>query len=111
MARAKNAAEPATPEDHYNLAVALINRRELDRAERELQAAVGAREDVDYFHYALALCRGLRGDLQGAYVHLQRAIELRPGNRVAARNDPDFVELAARPPLRALVYPERSGSD
>ncbi len=97
--------EPAvlTPEDRYNLAVALINRRELHQAETQLEAALRETQNADYLHYAMALCRGLRGDLEGAYLHLKRAIELQPSNRVAARNDPDFHDIAQREPLRELL--------
>jgi hypothetical protein len=39
---------------------------------------------------------------------MKRAIELRPQNRVAARNDPDFAEIGEQPPLAELLYPERT---
>ncbi len=95
--------ELRTPEDHYNYAITLVNRRELGAAERHLNKALSLAGDQGYLHYAMALCRGLQGDIEGAYQHLRRSIELEPRHRVMARNDPDFQEFAARPPLRSLL--------
>jgi tetratricopeptide (TPR) repeat protein len=97
-----------TPDEHYDYAVALINERKLEQAERHLLLAVAQTPKADHLFYALALCRGLAGDLQSAYGNLRRAIELQPRNRAAARNDPDFAEIAQLPPLAQLLYPERA---
>lgn len=94
----------STPEDHYNYAVALINRRELAEAERHLAIALSSGEGLGHLLYALALCRALQGDLEQSYQHLKKAIELDPGNRSLARNDVDFQEFCRRSPLRDLVY-------
>jgi Tfp pilus assembly protein PilF len=106
---AKKKPEPVSPEDRYNLGIALINSRRLAEAEAELRAALEIAPEGDHLHYALALCRGLSGDLTGAHRHLRRAIELQPRNRVLARNDPDFAEIASRPPLIDLLK-ERASS-
>jgi tetratricopeptide (TPR) repeat protein len=95
----------SSPEDLYNYAIALINRRELDTAEQQLKQALGQMADGDHLHYALALCRGLIGDFQGAYLHLKKAIELQPRNRLTARNDPDFHPFAHHSPIRDLLFP------
>jgi tetratricopeptide (TPR) repeat protein len=103
-----NRSAPAlsTAEDHYNYAVALINRRELQAAEKHLHEAVKLAPNEDHIHYALALARGLRGDIQQAYESLRRAIELDPRNRTHARNDPDFAEFAQQPPIAPFLFPE-----
>jgi tetratricopeptide (TPR) repeat protein len=93
-------------EDHYNFAVTLMNQRSLEPAEQHLRTALQMVTDGDHLHYALALCRGLRGDLEEARKHLQRAIELQPKNRLMARNDPDFIELSRNRLLAQLLYPE-----
>ncbi len=98
---------PAGAEDHYNYAVALINRRELDAAERHLQEALKLAPSGDHIYYALALTRALRGEIQRAYESLRRAIELEPRNRAQARNDPDFAEFSHYPPLAFLLSPDR----
>ncbi len=96
-----------TPEDHYNYAVALINERRLEQAEKHLLLAMAQNPKGDHLFYALALCRGLGGDADGAYANLKRAIDLQPRNKVAARNDPDFAEIGQQQPLAHLLYPER----
>ncbi len=101
-------SQPAfrTTEDRYNYAIALINERRVEAAEAHLKEAVSQLPDGDHLYYALALCRGLSGDLDGAYRHLKKALELQPRNKALARNDPDFAEIAQRPPLRDLLYPQ-----
>jgi len=91
-----------TPEEHYNYAVTLINTRNLDTAEEHLRSALEHTPEGDHIYYALALCRGLAGDLQGAYENLKRAIDLEPRNRITARQDADFVPLLDQPPLDRL---------
>lgn len=95
----------STAEDHYNYAVTLINRRELQAAERHLQDAVKLTPNADHIHYALALSRALHGDILRAYESLKRAIELDPRNRMQAHNDPDFAEFAHQQPIARLLFP------
>jgi tetratricopeptide (TPR) repeat protein len=97
-----------TPDEHYDYAVALINERKFEQAERHLLLAIAQTPKADHLFYALALCRGLAGDIQSAYGNLRRAIELHPRNRAAARNDPDFAEIGQLSPLAELLYPERA---
>ncbi len=94
-----------SPEDHYNYAIALINRRQLGEAERHLRIAADALQNADHILYAQALTRALQGDLEGSYDFLNRAIKIDSRNRSLARNDPDFQEFCRRPPLRELVHP------
>jgi len=63
----------------------------------------------DHIHYAMALAKALSGDLYGAHRHLERAIELEPRNRLAARQDADFAPFAGQPPLDGLLFPEKHG--
>lgn len=93
-------------EDYYNYGVALLNRGELETAGKHLEKAVALSPGQDHYHYTLALCCGLRRDLQQAYTHLKQAIELQPRNRAHARNDPDFASFVRQPPLVALLFPD-----
>lgn len=102
------APELKTPEEHYTYAVALMNRGQLQEAEEQFRQSLRGHEHGDHIHYGLALCYGLRGNLERAFEHLKRAIDLRPQNRVVARNDPDFQTIASQPPLRGLLFPERT---
>lgn len=96
------APQLSTAEDHYNYAIALINLRNLSTARVHLETALKTQPRADHIHYALALCRGLAGDLAGAGESLKRAIDLDPRNRRAARRDPDFAGLLNHPALAAL---------
>jgi tetratricopeptide (TPR) repeat protein len=107
--RIGGAAPPLrTPDDHYNYGITLINQHRLDEAEAQLRKAVAGNERAGHYHYALALCCGLRGNLPDAVVHLRRAIEIEPANRIAAVNDADFQSMAGHAALRELLVPERS---
>ena len=102
----KAAPQLTSAEDHYNFAITLMNQRSLEKAEEHLLQALNMSSDADHLHYAMALCLGLRGDVEGACKHLERAIELQPKNRQMARNDPDFVELFPHHSVVRLLYPE-----
>lgn len=99
--------ELVTAEDHYNYAISQINARNLLPAQQHLQTALGLDTKGDHIYYALALCLGLSGDLQGAVDNLQRAIEIQPKNRIAARQDADFAAIASQPAIEKLLYPEK----
>jgi tetratricopeptide (TPR) repeat protein len=96
-----------TPDEHYDYAITLINERKLSPARQHLLQALEQQPEADHIYYALALCDGLGGDLQGAYENLRRAIEIQPRNRIAARQDADFAGLANQAPLDGLLFPEK----
>ena len=97
------AVVPKSADDHYNLAVALINRRELPAARMHLEAALKTTPQVGHLHYAVALLNGLEGNYAASARSLANAIELDAGNRTAARNDPDFRDVLRHPELRAVL--------
>jgi tetratricopeptide (TPR) repeat protein len=98
----KSAVRLETPDDYYNYGVALTNERRLDEARKYLEKAVSMRS-ADHYEYALALCLGLEGDIDGAASHLRRAIELDPRNRSAVRKDSDFSELLQHAAFQAVL--------
>lgn len=95
--------EPGTADEHYNLAIALLNRRDLDTAEQHLATAASMAPDADHILYALALAKGLRGQVREAAESLRRAILLNPRNRSQAQQDPDFAPLVQEPLLAAVL--------
>jgi tetratricopeptide (TPR) repeat protein len=97
------APQLSTAEDHYNYAVAMINARNLGAARTHLETALRTQPKADHIHYALALCRGLAGDLAGAGESLKRAVDLDPRNRQTARRDPDFASLLQHPAVAAAL--------
>lgn len=104
------AAPVKGPEDWYTLGVTLFNRGELEGADAALRKALDLRPEADHFHYAMALCAGHRGNIQAAATHLQRAIEIQPTNRIAARNDAEFHAIAQHAPIRELLNAERNNA-
>ncbi|MBI4877940.1 MAG: hypothetical protein HY822_25190 [Acidobacteria bacterium] len=100
---ARGAPTPASAEEHYTYAIALLNRREFSAAREHLEKALKMAGGGDHIHCALALCLGSLGDVEGAARHLRRAIEIHPRNRAIVRHDPDFADLMQRPPIRELV--------
>lgn len=106
----RHAAPIRTPEDHYNMAVALINSGRLGEAEQHLNRVLKITPRADHVYYALAAIQSLRGDIDSALDNLETAIELEPRNRYLARNDRDFTALTEDPRFADLVYPEKNGA-
>jgi tetratricopeptide (TPR) repeat protein len=100
-----------TAEDHYNYGVAMVNARNLTAAQHHLESALRLEPDADHVFYALALCKGLSGDIAGAYESLKRAIELEPRNRITARQDADFVGFSSHPEIQQLLFPDKTGAE
>ncbi len=77
---------------------------------------VGAREhleeisrkdpSLDFVWYGLAVLDCLTGRAQESLQHLAEAIRLNPHNRLQARNDSDFRNMADDPRFTELIYPE-----
>ena len=103
----KPAVDLKTVEEHYNYGVAMINARNLPEARQHLERALQMEPQADHVLYAVALCKGLEGDVDGAHESLKRAIELEPRNRIAARQDADFALFSDHPQLQQLLFPEK----
>ena len=99
-----------TAEEHYNYAVAMINARNLSDAQQHLEAALKLEPQADHVLYALALAKGLAGDIDGAHEHLKRAIDLEPRNRISARQDADFATFSSQPQIQQLLFPDKTGT-
>ena len=99
-----------TAEEHYNYAVAMINARNLSDAQQHLEAALKLEPQADHVLYALALAKGLAGDIDGAHEHLKRAIDLEPRNRISARQDADFAAFSSQPQIQQLLFPDKTGA-
>jgi tetratricopeptide (TPR) repeat protein len=99
-----------TAEERYNYGIAMINARNLGEAQQHLDAALKQEPQADHILYALALCKCLVGDMEGAYENLKRAIDLDPRNRISARQDADFAAFANHPQMQQLLYPDRTGA-
>lgn len=101
---------PKTPEEHYNLAVALMNEGEHEEAFNHLNKALKSDPNCDYVIYALAALNSRTGKLESALNNLQTAITLKPENRFLAQRDSDFEPLRQEARFISLVFPERQPS-
>ncbi len=90
-------------DDHYNVGVAELNRRELESAIQHLQHALKLTPKADHVLYALAAANALQGNRDQALQHMKLAIQHRPENRFMAARDSDFESLNEDPDFRQLV--------
>jgi tetratricopeptide (TPR) repeat protein len=96
---------PKSADDYYTLGVACLNARDFDLATEHLSKANKIKPHQDHIHYALAVSHSLAGNPDAAITHLEAAFTLRPENRIHARRDEDFRQIAADPRFRRLIYP------
>jgi len=92
-------------DDHYNVGVADLNRREITSAIQHLEHALKLTPKADHVLYALAAANSIQGNRDQALNHLKQAIHLRPENRFLAARDADFEFLKEDPDFKQLVTP------
>jgi tetratricopeptide (TPR) repeat protein len=97
-----------TPEEQYDYAVSLLNTGSYEEARDQFEAILVKAPDADFAHYGMALLSSMTGQAEDALDHLTRAIQLNPSNRIQARSDPDFIDMADDPRFTELLYPESS---
>lgn len=93
-------------EEHYDYAVALMNRGDYDDARTHLQKLVKSNPKADHAVYGLAVLECLCGRVEECLRTLQQAITINPNLRFQARNDSDFGGVADDPRFTELIYPE-----
>ena len=96
----------ATPEEHYDYAVSLLNTGYYEEAREGFDSILAAHPEADYAFYGLALLDAITGRTQDCLDNLAKAIELNPRNRLQARVDNDFQSMADDPRFTELLYPE-----
>lgn len=104
--RMQSDPEPKTAEDRYNVAVALINDRRLEDADRLLRLALKQEPKGAHLHFALGVTATLAGDISSAISSIERAIELDPQSRILAMRDSDLAALRSNPAAAALFSNE-----
>ena len=90
-------------DDHYNIGIAFLNRRELDSARQHLQQALKLAPKSDHILYALAAASALKDDREQALSYLKQSIQYRPANRFLAIRDSDFERLHQDADFKQLV--------
>jgi tetratricopeptide (TPR) repeat protein len=92
-------------DDHYNVAIAELNRRELGAAIEHLRHALKLMPKADHIFYALATANALQGNREDALQNLKQSIHYRAENRFLAARDSDFESLRDDAEFRQLVTP------
>ena len=90
-------------DDHYNIAVALMNRGEIEPALTHLQSALKLAPKGDHILYAIAAANALRGNIDQALSYLKQSIHHRPENRFQAAKDNDFASINEEPGFKELL--------
>jgi tetratricopeptide (TPR) repeat protein len=90
-------------DDHYNVGIAEMNRRQLDSAAEHLQQALKLMPKGDHILYALATASALQGNREQALGFLKQSIHHRGENRFLAARDSDFESLLEDPEFKQLV--------
>lgn len=107
---ARKPAAPRTLDEHYNLAVALMNEGRYEEAVDHLNKALKSNPKCDYVIYALAITQCRTGNFERALASLQTAIGLKAENRFLAQRDSDFEVLKQDSRFVSLVFPDPSVS-
>jgi len=96
-----------TDEERYDYAVSLLNEGHYEDAKDALQAdhrrerKTPTTPSMDWPWLA-----SMTGDAQHCLEHLTEAIRLNAKNRIQARADSDFQDMADDPRFTELLYPE-----
>jgi tetratricopeptide (TPR) repeat protein len=96
----------ADAEEHYDYAVSLLNDGHYEDAREQFQIILKQNENADYAFYGLAVLSSMTGDSHTCLEHLTEAIRRNPRNRIQARSDSDFQDMADDPRFTELLYPE-----
>ncbi|WP_263365907.1 tetratricopeptide repeat protein [Edaphobacter bradus] len=93
-------------EERYDYAISLLNDGHYEDAREEFQTILKDNDKADYAFYGLAVLASMTGDAQTCLEHLTEAIRQNPRNRIQARSDSDFQDMADDPRFTELLYPE-----
>jgi tetratricopeptide (TPR) repeat protein len=96
----------SSDEERFDYAVSLLNDGHYEDARNHFNEIASANPKADYAFYGLAVLAGVTGDPHSCLEHLTEAIRLNPRNRIQARSDSDFQEMADDPRFTELLYPE-----
>ena len=96
----------STPEERYDYAISQLNTGYYEEAREQFAGILESHPQADYAYYGLALLDSILGRTQDCLGNLELAIELNPKNRLQARADNDFQNMADDPRFTELLYPE-----
>lgn len=93
-------------EEQYDYAISLLNDGKYQDAREHFKQILAANPSADYAFYGLAVLSSMTGDSHQCLEHLASAIKHNPRNRIQARADSDFQDMADDPRFTELLYPE-----
>ena len=93
-------------EEQYDYAISLLNDGQYEDARSHFKEILSAHPGADYAFYGLAVLASMTGDSNECLDHLTAAIQHNPRNRIQARADSDFQDMADDPRFTELLYPE-----
>jgi tetratricopeptide (TPR) repeat protein len=93
-------------EERYDYAISLLNDGHYEDAREHFQTILKEHPAADYAFYGLAVLASMTGESSTCLEHLTEAIRQNPRNRLQARSDSDFQDMADDPRFTELLYPE-----
>jgi tetratricopeptide (TPR) repeat protein len=103
---AKQDRKFAGPEEQYDYAISLLNTGLYEEAREQLEGILTREPQADYALYGLSILESMTGQAEKCLEHLAQAISINPQNRIHARVDSDFQDMADDPRFTELLYPE-----
>jgi tetratricopeptide (TPR) repeat protein len=103
---ARHEAQFLSGEERYDFAISLLNDGNYEDARTQLRKILSDNSAADFAFYGLAVLASMTGDAHTCLEHLTEAIRLNPRNRIQARADSDFQDMADDPRFTELLYPE-----
>ncbi len=102
----RNKHQFSSLEEQYDYAISLLNTGYYDDARHELDSILQQNRKADYAYYGLAILASMTGQVERCLELLNEAIQLNQRNRIQARGDSDFQDMADDPRFTELLYPE-----
>ena len=93
-------------EEQYDYAISLLNNGSYEDAREHFKTILNQHPTADYAFYGLAVLASMTGESHTCLEHLTEAIRQNPRNRIQARADSDFQDMADDPRFTELLYPE-----
>ena len=103
--RSRSASSPA-PRSSTTTPISLLNTGLYDEAREQLETILAKAPKADYALYGLSILESMTGQTEQCLEHLSAAIGINPQNRIHARVDSDFQDMADDPRFTELLYPE-----
>ena len=102
----RNVSKFLSCEERFDFAISLLNDGNYEDARTHLKAILAENDCADFAFYGLAVLASMTGDAHTCLEHLTEAIRLNARNRIQARTDSDFQDMADDPRFTELLYPE-----